>query len=110
MASARAQLADEEWWRNYAMGQELTPEQAVEDAVRAAAELAAVAAARAASGLTRQREIVRLVSEGMSNIEIAGRLVVSPRTVDAHLRSVFERLGVATRTGAVHEAARLHLI
>jgi len=36
--------------------------------------------------------------------------VVSPRTVHAHLRSIFDKLDVSTRTAAAHEAVRLHLV
>lgn len=44
---------------------------------------------------TREREILALVSDGLTNREVAARLHLSPRTVDAHLRSVFRKLGVA---------------
>jgi DNA-binding CsgD family transcriptional regulator len=55
-------------------------------------------------GLTAQQErIARLVAEGATNREIAERLFLSPRTVDHHLRNVFARLGVRSRT----ELARL---
>lgn len=46
----------------------------------------------------RQSEIATLVRGGLSNKEIAARLVVSVRTVDAHLREIFARLGVANRS------------
>ncbi|WP_110588183.1 helix-turn-helix transcriptional regulator [Microbacterium suaedae] len=45
----------------------------------------------------RQSEIATLVRAGLSNKAIAARLVISVRTVDAHLRDIFARLGVANR-------------
>ena len=62
------------------------------------------------AGLTgREAQVVTLLAEGLSNADIAARLVVSPRTVDAHLRSIFHKLEVSSRTAAVHEAGRLGL-
>ena len=55
----------------------------------------------------REVEVLRLVALGLSNAEIAAQLVVSPRTVHAHLRSIFDKLGVTTRTAAAHEAVRI---
>ena len=46
----------------------------------------------------REREIVRLVSEGMSNKEIARRLNVSPGTVKVHLSNIFDKLEITNRT------------
>ncbi|WFU76469.1 LuxR C-terminal-related transcriptional regulator [Bradyrhizobium sp. CB2312] len=46
----------------------------------------------------RERQIVRLVSEGMSNKEIARRLKVSPGTVKVHLYNIFQKLEVTNRT------------
>ena len=47
------------------------------------------------------------MADGLSNAEIAERLVLSQRTVHAHLRSIFDKLGVNTRTAAVHAASWL---
>jgi len=60
------------------------------------------------AGLTdRQLEILRLVATGLSNAEIARRLVVSPRTVDHHVSAVLQKLGVRSRRDAVARAAEL---
>ncbi len=49
-------------------------------------------------GLTeREREVVRLISEGLSNKDIANRLCISSITVRHHLTSIFDKLGVSNR-------------
>jgi DNA-binding CsgD family transcriptional regulator len=111
LALAQEQLTPERWLAGYTAGWLLDPDEAVRVARQAAADLAQLAPQTGSAHLTaRQREVVQLLAEGWSNAAIADRLVLSRRTVDAHLRTVYARLGVATRTGAVHEAARLKLI
>ena len=46
---------------------------------------------------SRELEIAGLVSEGLSNRQIAERLVISKRTVDAHIEHIYTKLGVSTR-------------
>ena len=53
-----------------------------------------------------EREVVRLVSEGLANKEIAARIFVSPRTVQTHPAHVYTKLGLASRAQLVQEAAR----
>ena len=54
----------------------------------------------------RELEVVRLVVEGRSNDEIATGLGIAPKTVESHLRRVFERLDVASRTELATRALR----
>ena len=62
-------------------------------------------------GLTdRQVEVLRLLAEGLTNAEIAERLVVSVRTVDSHVAAVLSKLGVQTRQDAVRAAHELGLL
>jgi predicted ATPase/class 3 adenylate cyclase/DNA-binding CsgD family transcriptional regulator len=53
-----------------------------------------------------ERDVVRLVSEGLANNDIATRLFVSPRTVQTHLTHVYTKLGLTSRVQLVQESAR----
>jgi len=53
-----------------------------------------------------ERDVVRLLSEGLTNKGIATRLFVSPRTVQTHLTHVYTKLGLTSRVQLVQEAAR----
>jgi len=53
-----------------------------------------------------ERDVVRLVSEGLGNKDIAARLFISPRTVQTHLTHVYTKLGLTSRVQLVQEAAR----
>jgi LuxR family maltose regulon positive regulatory protein len=58
----------------------------------------------------REREVLTLVAEGLSNEEIGARLFVSLSTVKGHNSRIFEKLGVRRRTEAVAEAKRLGVL
>jgi DNA-binding CsgD family transcriptional regulator len=62
------------------------------------------------AGLTaRQLEVLSLLAAGLTNAEIAERLVVSQRTAEHHVAAVLAKLGVATRRQAAQRAAELEL-
>jgi DNA-binding CsgD family transcriptional regulator len=50
-------------------------------------------------------DVVRLVAEGLTNKDVAARLFISPRTVQAHLAHIFTKLGVTSRMQLAQEAA-----
>lgn len=58
----------------------------------------------------RELEILQLVATGASNKEIASRLVISPNTVKVHLRNIFAKIDVVSRTEATLYAIRIGLI
>ena len=58
----------------------------------------------------RQIEVLRLVARGMTNNEIAEALFLSRRTVHAHLRSIFHKLGVGHRSAATRYAIQHGLL
>ena len=53
-----------------------------------------------------EHDVVRLVSEGLANKDIANRLFISPRTVQTHLTHVYTKLGLTSRVQLVQEATR----
>jgi DNA-binding CsgD family transcriptional regulator len=53
----------------------------------------------------QELQIARFVAEGLSNKEVAAQLFLSPRTIDSHLRNVFSKLAISSRT----QLARLPL-
>lgn len=54
----------------------------------------------------RETEVLRLVSEGLSNKQIAARLFISPKTAEHHLGRIYEKLGVKARSEAAAYAIR----
>jgi LuxR family maltose regulon positive regulatory protein len=58
----------------------------------------------------RELEVLRLIDQGLSNSEIAAKLVLSTGTVKVHSHNIFSKLGVSNRTQAVNKARALGLI
>jgi DNA-binding CsgD family transcriptional regulator len=98
-------LGDEDFQSAWAEGAALSTEEAIGYAQRGRGERK-----RPTSGwgsLTpTERDVVRLVSEGLADKDIATQLFVPPRTVQTHLTHVYTKLGLTSRVQLVQEAAR----
>jgi LuxR family maltose regulon positive regulatory protein len=58
----------------------------------------------------RELELLGLIAEGLSNQDIAERLFLSPHTVKVHVRNIYAKLDVSSRTQAVARARALDLL
>ena len=58
----------------------------------------------------RELEIVQLIDSGLSNEEIAKRLIIGVSTVKKHINHLYAKLDVASRTQAVRRAREMHLL
>jgi DNA-binding NarL/FixJ family response regulator len=101
--SVRTQLGEEAFAEAWAQGCTMTAEPA---------ELPpASTPATYPDGLTaREVEVLRLVASGLSNIQVSQRLVISRRTVDTHLTSIYSKIGVSSRSAATRYAIEHHLV
>jgi len=54
-------------------------------------------------------EVLRLLAGGLTDQQIAGKLVLSPRTVHAHISSIYSKLAVTSRSAATRYAIEHHL-
>jgi DNA-binding NarL/FixJ family response regulator len=121
VAAARTQLGEHAFTQAWAEGRTMTPEQAI--AAHGQPLLAERTRTKARTtklkspaplypnDLTeREVEVLRLVARGLSDAQVAEILVISPRTVNAHLRSVYSKLNITSRTAATYFAIEHHLI
>jgi predicted ATPase/class 3 adenylate cyclase/DNA-binding CsgD family transcriptional regulator len=105
VAALRDALGEKDFDSAWAEGTALSTEEAIAYAQRGRDERKRPTSGWASLTPT-ERDIVRLVSEGLGNKDIATRLFVSPRTVQTHLTHVCTKLGLSSRVQLAQEAAR----
>src|SRR5579863_7595327 len=121
VAAARARLGKQVFTTAWAEGRTMTPEQVLAAPGRVALSTQAAAGQPATTtaktlatypaGLTtREVEVLRLVAQGLTDAQVAEQLVISPRTVNFHLTSVYGKIGVSSRSAATRYAIEQHLV
>jgi DNA-binding CsgD family transcriptional regulator len=120
-AIVQSQLGERAFAQALAEGQAMTPEQALSakgytllaNHPHASAEAVSqmIPSPSIPNDLTeRELEVLRLVARGLTDAQVADLLVVSPRTVNAHLRSIYSKLGISSRHATTLFALEHHLI
>jgi predicted ATPase/DNA-binding CsgD family transcriptional regulator len=118
VALTRTQLGEKAFSVAWADGRGMTPEQvlATQEPVseQVAMLLPSTEVSPSSSVLAvltrREREVLRLLAEGLTNPQVAERLVVSLPTVNTHVTSIFNKLGVNSRSAATRYAVEHHLV
>jgi non-specific serine/threonine protein kinase len=95
VASTRAGLGEAAFTAAWTQGSQMPLEEAIEAALAPTKSLP-VGTAKSPFTL-REREVVALVAQGLTNREIASRLVISERTADTHVQNILNKLGVSSR-------------
>ena len=105
VAALRDAMNDNDFDTAWAEGAALSTEEAIAYAQRGRGQRKRPTSGWASLTPT-ELDVVRLVSEGLANNDVAARLFVSPRTVQTHLTHVYTKLGLTSRVQLVQEAAR----
>lgn len=110
---ARRALGEKASATAFERGRILTPEAALSEARQVLAHATEETPVRGATGSllsAREVEVLRLVAEGLTDGQVAGKLYISPRTVGVHLRSIYRKLAVPSRAAAVKVAVERGVI
>jgi predicted ATPase/DNA-binding CsgD family transcriptional regulator len=112
--TTHAQLGEERFAAAWAKGREMTLEQVLAEQGRATippvptikepTDTEAPPPTYPDELTPREVEILRLVASGLSNAQVAEKLIISPRTVHAHVRSIYSKLGITSRSAATRYA------
>ena len=117
--NVRTELGEEAFTAAWAEGRTMTPEQvlAVPEPQVSPTAGGSPSAPSAKLPITypdrltaREVEILHLVAQGLTNDQVAEQLVISPRTVNTHLTSIYSKIGVSSRSAATRYAIEHHLV
>jgi predicted ATPase/DNA-binding CsgD family transcriptional regulator len=103
-AAAKALLGDQQFGKLFREGEILGEKQVAQIFLKPQTKESTGKVLLPNSLTKRELEILRLVAQGLTDAQIAERLVLSPRTVNAHLTSIYNKLGVNSRTAATRFA------
>lgn len=109
-ASVQAKLGDAAFNAAYREGQAMTFDTAMAYVLEPTPISAELPPTLPAGLSGREAEVLRLVAQGLTNAQIAEKLVLSPYTVNAHLRSIYGKIGVSSRAAATRWASDQHLV
>jgi predicted ATPase/DNA-binding CsgD family transcriptional regulator len=112
LSAARVHLGERAFAAAWAQGRAMTPEQALaaQGQKPTPTTTTAMTPSTYPAGLTaREVEVLRLVAGGLTNQQVADKLVLSPRTVHAHISSIYSKLAVSSRSAATRYAIEHHL-
>ena len=118
LAHARTAIDEQAFRAAWAEGRSMTPEQIFATHELDTPGVSAISASSAARPAVtaqalltrREREVLRLLTEGWTNPQIAERLMVSVPTTSTHVASIFNKLGVTSRSAATRYAVEHHLV
>jgi len=124
VATTRAQLGEERFAAAWAEGRKMTLEQVLAEqagattpgetstvpTIQQPASTSAPPPAYPEELTPREVEVLRLVASGLSNAQVAEKLIISPRTAHAHVRSIYSKLGITSRSAATRYAIDHKLI
>jgi len=121
VASARTQLGEQAFATAWAEGRSMTLDQVLGEQGKAEVTTPASTgqparpitkpSASYPDGLTaREVEVLRLIAKGLTDAQIAEQLVISPRTVNTHLTSIYGKIQVSSRAAATRYAMEHHLV
>lgn len=112
VAAVRDRLDEATWTAAWAEGRAMTPKEAVSYALQQpeASSGPAATPVHPTDLSAREVEVLSLVAAGQTNARIAGELYISPRTVNAHLNSIYRKLGTSSRAAATRFAVEQKLV